>query len=242
MSGYTPLYETMLTGTLYGKWPHTGIWACMLSRASREGVIDEVPASLAAAIGVPVDLLLSCISDFMRPDAGSRTKDHDGRRLALIDPSRDWGWRVLNHGKYRDRARKKNFDDARTESGKDAERKATERQSQEVPTRPDASRRVPPSEASPTPTPEATPKANGKDSRRAASGEPESLDKALFAEAREIFGGTIGGVINRAIRERGKPFVVEMIELCRTKDPEAARAYLIGAMKKPGANPYANAV
>jgi hypothetical protein len=140
MAGYTPLYDSMLTGTLYGRWPHTGIWACLLSRASREGVIDEVPASLAAAIGVPVDLLMQCIDDFMKPDPGSRTKDHEGRRLELLDPNRDWGWVVLNHGKYREKARKKNYDEQRTVSGADAERKKIERTSREVPTK---SRRVP---------------------------------------------------------------------------------------------------
>lgn len=147
--GYTPLYDTMLSGTLYGRWPHTGIWACLLSRASREGVIDEVPASLAAAIGIPVEVLHQCIQDFMQPDPGSRTKDHDGRRLTLIDPNRDWGWIVLNHGRYREKARKKNFDEQRTESGADAERKKAERESREVPTRPAKSRAVPPSEATP---------------------------------------------------------------------------------------------
>lgn len=151
MAGYTPLYDTMLTGTLYGRWPHTGIWACLLSRASREGVIDEVPASLAAAIGVPVEMLMQCIHDFMQPDPGSRTKDHDGRRLELLDPNRDWGWRVLNHGKYREKARKKNYDEQRTASGQDAERKKVDRlkpeESRRVPTSPAKSRAVPLSEA-----------------------------------------------------------------------------------------------
>jgi hypothetical protein len=149
LSGYTPIYDHMLSGTLYGRWPHTGIWACLLSRASREGVIDEVPASLAAAIGVPVDLLLQCIHDFMQPDPGSRTKDHEGRRLELLDPNRDWGWRILNHGKYREKARKKNYDDDRTSSGTDAARKKIERESREVPTSPAKSRSVPLSEATP---------------------------------------------------------------------------------------------
>lgn len=73
-------------------------------------------------------------------------------------------------------------------------------------------------------------------SRRAASGEPDSIDKALFVEARKVFGQSIGGKINQAIREKGKPWVLDMIEKCRNKDPEAARAYLMAAMrgvKKP---------
>jgi hypothetical protein len=141
--GYTPLYDHTLTGTLYGRWPHTGIWACLLSRASREGVIDEVPASLAAAIGVDVETLLRCIQDFMQPDPGSRTKAHEGRRLELLDPNRSWGWWVLNHGKYREKARKQNYDQKRTESGADAERKQADRESREVPTSPAKSRAVP---------------------------------------------------------------------------------------------------
>ena len=151
MAGYTPVYDHMLNGTLFGRWPHTGIWACLLSRASREGVIDEVPASLAAAIGVPVEMLMSCIEDFMKPDPGSRTKAFDGRRLELIDPARDWGWKVLNHAKYREKARKKDYDSERTESGMDANRKrqlrAQDAPSRDVPTRPDASRDVPLSDA-----------------------------------------------------------------------------------------------
>lgn len=145
--GYTPLYDTMLSGTLYGRWPHTGIWACLLSRASREGVIDETPQSLAAAIGVPVDMLTTCIHDFMQPDPESRTTEHEGRRLELIDPKRSWGWKVINHSKYREKARKQNYDSNRTASGADAERKRSERESRDVPTRPDESRDVPLSEA-----------------------------------------------------------------------------------------------
>ncbi len=141
--GYTPVFDTMLTGTLYGRWPHTGIWACLLSRASREGLIDETPQSLAAAIGVPLETLLDCIRDFCAPDPDSRTAEFEGRRLALIHEHRTWGWRVLNHGKYREKARKKAYDDDRTTSGKDAGRKRQERASRDVPTRPAMSRDVP---------------------------------------------------------------------------------------------------
>jgi len=106
MSGYTPVFNSVLDGTLYGRWPHTGIWMCLLSQCDRNGHIDMVPALLAAKIGVPVTMLLGCIADFMLPDPGSRSSEHDGRRMALIDPaSRDWGWKVLNHTQYREKAR-----------------------------------------------------------------------------------------------------------------------------------------
>lgn len=151
MAGYTPIFDTVLDGTLYGKWPHTGIWVCLLSQCDRRGHIDVVPALLAAKIGVPIETLLDCISDFMQPDPGSRTGDLDGRRLELIDPSsREWGWKVINHSTYREKARKSAYDKERTESGKDAERKrktSTPAKSREVPRSPDTARAVPLSEA-----------------------------------------------------------------------------------------------
>lgn len=140
-SGYTPAFGSMLTGSLYGRWPHTGVWACLLSRVSRDGVIDEHPSALAAAIGIPIDDLKRCIDDFMQPDPESRSPEADGRRLELIDPARSWGWRVVNFSKYREKARKKAYDDERTTSGVDAARKRAEREgARDVPTRPDASR------------------------------------------------------------------------------------------------------
>lgn len=148
-SGYTPVFNSMLDGTLFGKWPHTGIWACLMSQIDRRGHIDVVPALLAAKIGVPVELFMSCMSDFMKPDPESRTKDFEGRRLELLEPSsRNWGWKVLNHESYRNKARKASYDSDRTSSGADAARKRAEREaSRRVPTSPDASRQVPPSDS-----------------------------------------------------------------------------------------------
>src|SRR5688572_29716394 len=146
--GYTPLFDTLLTGSLHGRWPHTGVWACLLSRASREGLIDEHPNALAGAIGIPVDELKRCIHDFMQPDEESRTTANDGRRLEPIDPNRAWGWRIINHGIYREKARKKAYDDNRTATGEDAQRK---RASREVPRSPDATRADPLSYADASP-------------------------------------------------------------------------------------------
>lgn len=105
MAGYTPLFSTMLEGTLYGRWPHTGIWACLLSLTDSRGEINKNPQLIANAVGVSIDQLLACIADFMSPDSESQSQENGGRRLELIDPNRDWGWRVINSGKYREKAR-----------------------------------------------------------------------------------------------------------------------------------------
>jgi hypothetical protein len=104
VSGYTPVFDTVLEGTLCGKWPHTGVWLCLLSQCDYRGYIDQVPELLAIKMGIPLADLLTCIRDFTQPDARSRSPESEGRRLVPIDDARDWGWRVVNVGLYRKRA------------------------------------------------------------------------------------------------------------------------------------------
>jgi hypothetical protein len=141
LSGYTPIFASVFDGTLHGRWPHTGVWLCLLAMADKHGLIDKAPRAIASDIGIEVQTLLECITDFCSPDPDSRTAESDGRRMELIDPSRPWGWRIVNHGKYRERARKQAWDAERTASGRDAERKRQERGN--VPTCPDVSRLSP---------------------------------------------------------------------------------------------------
>jgi hypothetical protein len=129
VSGYTPVFASVFDGTLHGRWPHTGVWVCLLAMADRHGCVDMVPRKIAADIGIDVDELLTCIADFCTPDPDSRSADNDGRRLELIEAGRPWGWRIINHGKYREKARKAAFDSERVASGREAERKRLERAS-----------------------------------------------------------------------------------------------------------------
>lgn len=137
-----------------GKWPDTGVWVCLLTLSDKFGHVDVSPRYISSVTGIPEADLLECIARFMAPDSESRTTNDDGRRLELLDPSRPWGWKIINFQKYRDRARKKAWDAERTASGKDAERKRQQRgQSESVPTCPDAARPSPLSDTNTTPTP-----------------------------------------------------------------------------------------
>jgi uncharacterized protein YdaU (DUF1376 family) len=57
-----------------------------------------------------------------------------------------------------------------------------------------------------------------------------SVDQAIYSDARKVFGKSIGGQIGKAIKSHGRPWIVGVIEACRSKDPEQARAYLAAAM------------
>lgn len=138
MSGYTPVFSTVFDGTLHGRWPQTGVWLALLAMADRHGYVDRSPPAIASDIGIDVPALMGCIEEFCAPDAMSRTRDCDGRRLELIDPERPWGWRIINHGKYREKARKAMHQIEATASGRDADRKriARERELVDVQSRP----------------------------------------------------------------------------------------------------------
>ncbi len=125
--GYVPLFDSLVKGTLHGRWPDVGLWPIVLSMADKYGNVDVTPQYISSATGLAVDEVIACMARFCAPDRASRSKSSDGRRLLLIDPDREWGWHVVNHGLYREKARLLARDSARTASGEDAERKRRER-------------------------------------------------------------------------------------------------------------------
>jgi hypothetical protein len=140
--GYTPVFRSIFTGTLFGKYPDLPLWLVLLAMADKNGIVDAHPSYISAACGIHQDEVEDCIRRFCLPDPQSRTPDDDGRRLQPIE-GRGFGWRIVNHGRYREKARKMSFDQARVEDGRNAERMRTRRD----PTRPALTRADPPSDA-----------------------------------------------------------------------------------------------
>ena len=66
----------------------------------RTGVVDMTRQALARRFNIPLDALNEKILILESPDKSSRDPEHGGRRIERIDPSRDWGWRILNWDKY----------------------------------------------------------------------------------------------------------------------------------------------
>lgn len=164
MSGYAPLFSSLTTGTLCGRWPDIGLWPIVLSLKDRYGVVDVTPDYLSRVTGLQLEAVSACMARFCEPDPYSRSEAEEGRRLVLLEPDRrNWGWRVVNSGLYRERARLQSKDAARTDSGADADRKRKERSSPEVPRSP------PNKESSPeVPLSDPDPKADADKSKRGA--------------------------------------------------------------------------
>lgn len=147
MSGYTPVFDSVFQGTLCGKYPDLPVWLVLLALQQRGGIIDAHPSYIATVSGLPQADIELAIQHFCEPDPASRTPDNDGRRLVALE-GKGFGWRVVNHERYRQKARKQEYDEKRTESGADAERKRAERAaSRTVPPCPTESRLLPLSDA-----------------------------------------------------------------------------------------------
>ena len=103
MSGYTKLFNSIVTSTIWSEDDKTRIvWITMLALADKNGEVQGSIPGVARIAGVPVDDCRVAILKFLSPDPDSRTKDDEGRRVEEIDG----GWSLLNHRKYREMASK----------------------------------------------------------------------------------------------------------------------------------------
>jgi hypothetical protein len=140
VSGYTPLFSSLTTGTLCGKWPDIGLWPVILSIADRHGVVDVTHQYIATVTGLDHDDVVACMERFCQPDLRSRSQEREGARLVLLEPHRDWGWKIVNHGKYSEKARLIHKNAREVEDGRNRARMAEKRETAE-------NRREPPTNA-----------------------------------------------------------------------------------------------
>ena len=96
---FTKLFSSITESTVWCEPDSTRIvWITMLAMADREGRVWASVPGLAGRARVAVKACREALKCFLSPDADSRTKEHEGRRIEEIDG----GWRLLNHAKYRE--------------------------------------------------------------------------------------------------------------------------------------------
>jgi hypothetical protein len=102
MSGYTPLFKSLINSTVWQESQSTKVvWITILALKNRKGIIESSIPGLARASGTTIQECEESLKVLMSPDLYSRTKDFDGRRIEEVDG----GWIVLNHEKYCQKAR-----------------------------------------------------------------------------------------------------------------------------------------
>jgi hypothetical protein len=98
--GYTKLFSSIVASTIWREPNHVRIlWVTMLAMSDRDGVVSASIPGLADLARITVSECEAALATLQEPDPYSRTKDHDGRRIAEIDG----GWLILNRAKYRER-------------------------------------------------------------------------------------------------------------------------------------------
>jgi hypothetical protein len=140
VAGYTPIFDSVFQGSLCGKYPDLPVWLVLLALQQRGGIIDAHPSYIAMISGIPQEDIEAAIERFCQPDPRSRTPDYDGRRLEPLEGA-GFGWRVLNHRKYQEKARLEAKNAKAVAEGKEAERKRVTR---DCPPQSAAIRRNPP--------------------------------------------------------------------------------------------------
>ena len=102
MSGYTPLFNEIVTSSIWNESnPTRVVWITMLALADKDGVVNASVSGLAPVARVTLEECEKAIEVLSSPDKYSRSKEHDGRRVLEIDG----GFQVLNHKKYREKAK-----------------------------------------------------------------------------------------------------------------------------------------
>jgi hypothetical protein len=98
---YCKLFASLYQGTLRGRSDEILVFTNLLAHTSAAGEVDKHFRAIAEETGLSVDRVKQAIVVLESPDEESRSPDEEGARLVRLDEHRVWGWRVVNHGKYR---------------------------------------------------------------------------------------------------------------------------------------------
>ncbi len=100
MTGFAKLFGSIIHSTIWRAPDNVRlVWITMLAIKDIDGVVEASIPGLAHAAGQTIEETEDALAMLMAPDPYSRTPDHEGRRIAIVDG----GWLVLNHDKYRDK-------------------------------------------------------------------------------------------------------------------------------------------
>ncbi len=100
MSGYTKLFSSIVTSTIWREPDHVRlVWVTMLALSDRFGVVEASIPGLADMARVSRKDCEDALRVLADADPDSRTKEAGGRRIEATDG----GWKLINHSKYREK-------------------------------------------------------------------------------------------------------------------------------------------
>src|SRR4030042_1874874 len=102
MAGYTPLFGEIVSSSIWNEDAYTcKVWVTMLALADKDGNVYGSVAGFAPICRVTLEQCEKAFNILISADKYSRTKTFEGRRIKEING----GWHIINHSKYRKRAK-----------------------------------------------------------------------------------------------------------------------------------------
>ena len=110
---YAKIFASLYQGTLRGRTHEILVFTNLLAHADAAGYVDKHFRAVAEETGLTQEEVRAAILILEAPDPESRSPECAGARLIRMDEHRAWGWKIVNHGKYR---AIKNEDDRREQN------------------------------------------------------------------------------------------------------------------------------
>lgn len=98
---FAKIFSSIYDGTLADHWQALVTFQQLLILSDAQGVVDMTPGAIARKTGIPREIIDTGLAFLAEPDPQSRSTEMEGRRIALIDDARKWGWFIVNHAEYR---------------------------------------------------------------------------------------------------------------------------------------------
>ncbi len=98
-NSYTKLFHRILASSIWEEDDKTRlVWITMMASTDQDGCVVGTVAKLARDARVELEACQTALAKFLAPDPHSLSAANEGRRIEVVEG----GWRLLNHGKYRD--------------------------------------------------------------------------------------------------------------------------------------------
>lgn len=101
---WTPIMRQLIESSVWESDPIVRVlWVTMLiigSEPGRRGRVDMTLGSLAGRARLSEEQTRAALETLASPDPESRNQTNEGRRVALLDVTRNWGWQILNWEVY----------------------------------------------------------------------------------------------------------------------------------------------
>lgn len=98
---YGKIWKHMYEGSLvYFGWESIVTFQQLIVLADKHGIVDMSPLNISNVTTIPLEIIEKGIEKLQEPDPRSRSDGYEGRRIALLDDHRNWGWQILNYEKY----------------------------------------------------------------------------------------------------------------------------------------------